>query len=509
MKRLMLLCSLGVALNAHTATAQVTTGVKAKLTYPVTKKMSNPLFVDFPSPMYGVDSIGHFYAADPSAHVWTIDGKERLYVYASHDMEPARGCDRMDRYHIFSTDDMEHWTDHGEILSADDVRRIDGWGIEGFMWAPDCAYNPANKTYYFYFPHPDYAADGKTHIWRVGVATSQYPDRDFKLQGYIAGTPSRIDPCVFVDDDGQPYLYVGGGGGHQGFGGKLRRDDWTRLDGEMVEMTGLGDFHEATWVHKYKGKYYLSHSDNNNHRDGNQMKYAIGDSPLGPWKDMGIYMHPTGVETNHGSIVKFKGKWYAFYHTGNYSGRGNLRSVCVDEIEYNADGSLQIVRNWGQPYKGKGTLVAPVADWQTIEAEHYNKGGYHYAYFKHQNARAGNNPKYRAADRLMEISTDQGVTYLDRMQEGEWARYTVRVSQAGRYDIDCLVAPADGREARFHICANGHNRTGEVKVSGGATGWQTVHLKDVELAEGEQYLDLRIDGGALNVDKMMIRQAGH
>lgn len=91
--------------------------------------------------------ITHMYTADPSAHVWQ-DG--RLYVYASHDIDPPRGCDLMDQYHVFSTDDMVHWTDHGEILNSSQVE----WGREagGFMWAPDCAYK--DGTYYFYFPHP-------------------------------------------------------------------------------------------------------------------------------------------------------------------------------------------------------------------------------------------------------------------------------------------------------------------------------------------------------------------
>ena len=72
--------------------------------------------------------IRHIYTADPSAHVWA-DG--RLYVYASHDIAPARGCDLMDQYHVFSTDDMVHWTDHGEILRASQVP----WGRKegGFM----------------------------------------------------------------------------------------------------------------------------------------------------------------------------------------------------------------------------------------------------------------------------------------------------------------------------------------------------------------------------------------
>ena len=141
--------------------------------------------------------IRHLYTADPSAHVWA-DG--RLYVYASHDIDPPRGCDLMDQYHVFSTDDMVHWTDHGEILRASQVP----WGRKegGFMWAPDCAYK--DGTYYFYFPHPSgtYTNDS----WKIGVATSKEPAANFTVQGYIEGLDPIIDPCVFVDDDGQAYI---------------------------------------------------------------------------------------------------------------------------------------------------------------------------------------------------------------------------------------------------------------------------------------------------------------
>lgn len=150
--------------------------------------------------------VTHIFTADPSAHVWK-DG--RLYVYPSHDVDPPRGCDLMDRYHVFSTDDMVNWTDHGEILNSSQVP----WGRSegGFMWAPDCAYK--NGTYYFYFPHP--SGTDWNNTWKVGIATSKYPAKDFKVQGYIEGLGdafAMIDPCVFVDDDGQAYFYYGGGG---------------------------------------------------------------------------------------------------------------------------------------------------------------------------------------------------------------------------------------------------------------------------------------------------------
>lgn len=307
--------------------------------YPVTKVMSNPLFVGFDSPMYNSWIKGPLYTADASGHVWNIDGKEVLYVYASHDMEPAKGCDRMDRYHVFSTEDMVNWTDHGEIMNAATVRKHAGWGCEGFMWAPDCVYNPLNKTYYFYFPHPTSTANWNS-TWRVGVATSKYPDKEFRVVGYVEGMPSEIDPCVFVDDDGQPYIYNGGGG--KCYGGKLRKDDWTKLEGTVKPMTGLNDFHEAAWVHKRNGIYYLSYADNN--PGANRLNYATGNSPLGPWTYQGIYLQPTSCDTSHGSIVEYKGQWYAFYHTSDFSGEGNLRSVCVDKLYYNSDGSIQVVK---------------------------------------------------------------------------------------------------------------------------------------------------------------------
>lgn len=279
--------------------------------------------------------ITHMFTADASAHVWD-DG--RLYVYASHDVNPPRGCDLMDRYHVFSTDDMINWKDHGEILNSSQVP----WGRKegGFMWAPDCAYK--NGTYYYYFPHP--SGTDWNHTWKIGVATSKYPDREFKVQGYIEGlgdTFAMIDPCVYVDEDGQAYFYFGGGG--RCMGAKLK-ENMMELAEPLRLMEGLADFHEATWIHKYKGTYYLSYSDNHQ-PGGNRMNYATADSPLGPWKYRGVYMEGTGIETNHGSIVEYKGQWYAFYHNGALSGgKGNLRSICVDKLYYNEDGTIRMVR---------------------------------------------------------------------------------------------------------------------------------------------------------------------
>ena len=150
-----------------------------------------------------------------------------------------------------------------------------------------------------------------------------------------------IDPCVFVDDDGQAYFYYGGGG--RCIGARLK-DNMVELAEKPRKMEGLSDFHEAAWVHKRNGIYYLSYSDNVPHPNGNRMHYATSASPLGPWTYRGVILEATGSGTSHGSIVEYKGEWYLFYHDCSISGRGNLRSICVDKLYYNPDGSIQLVK---------------------------------------------------------------------------------------------------------------------------------------------------------------------
>lgn len=438
----------------------------------------NPLFVNFASEMYQNSFTGTLYTADPSAHVWA-DG--RLYVYASHDMEPTQGCDRMDRYHVFSTADMKNWTDHGEIMNSATVKAHVGMGIDGFMWAPDCAYNKEDQLYYFYFPHKI-----DTDTWRIFVATSKEPAAKFWVKGVIEGIPSTIDPCVFVDDDEQPYIYTSGAG--KGcWGAKLRKDDWTKLDGVMSPLTGFTDFHEAPWVHKYKGKYYLSHSDNHaSSQGGNRMQYSVSNNPLGPFTPCGVYMYPHGEETAHGSIVEYKGKWYTFYHTANYSGRGALRSVCVDPIEYDQNDRLKVVQNWGQPYEGKAPEV-DLSETLVLEAEHYNRGGEHYGY--HKNPSEGD----------IQVGTGNGITYLKSMKSGEWMRYSINVKQTGSYAITCRMRQQRSG-GKFRIAINGVYKTNEIKLNGSGSTWNEVFIYPVELQKGEQYIDLRIKGGELDID---------
>jgi arabinoxylan arabinofuranohydrolase len=114
------------------------------------------------------------------------------------------------------------------------------------------------------------------------------------------------------------------------------------IDGDIQPMQGLVDFHEASWVHKRDGVYYLSYADNHDvSGKHNQMRYAVSKNPLGPWTYKSIYMDPTDSFTDHGSIVEFKGQWYAFYHNSSISHNDWLRSICVDTLGYNTDGTIK------------------------------------------------------------------------------------------------------------------------------------------------------------------------
>lgn len=274
--------------------------------------------------------VSHMFTADPSAHVWE-DG--RLYVYPSTDVAPASGYKTMDGYHVFSTDDMITWKDHGEILNSSQVE----WGRKegGFMWAPDCAYK--NGTYFYYFPHPsgtDFQA-----TWKIGVATSKKPASDFKVQGYIKGLESLIDPCVFVDDDGQAYLYHGGPDVAHGY--KLK-ENMMEIEGERHIIEGLEGFREGLFIFKRKGIYYAMYPDGT--KGANQMRYGMSDNPFGPFKFKDVFLGSTDVITTHGSAVEYKGQWYIFYHNGNLSGGiGPNRSVCFDLMTFNDDGTINMV----------------------------------------------------------------------------------------------------------------------------------------------------------------------
>jgi hypothetical protein len=447
------------------------------------------------------------YTADPSAHVWA-DG--RLYVYPSHDISPPRGCDLMDKYHVYSTGDMVNWTDHGQILEASDVP----WGnplvTDGkpasFMWAPDCAYK--NGKYYFYFPHPSDNPWGSN--WKIGVAVSDKPASDFTvLDEPLKGLPDNgmIDPCVFIDDDGQAYFYYGGGGVCRG--GKLK-ENMTEIEGELQQMRGLLNFHEGAWVHKKGDYYYLSYPGNNSNLKNyvagqDQLLYAIADNPLGPWDYKGPYLGPTGCDTSHGSIVEYNDQWYAFYHSVALSGTGLLRSICVDPLYYEDDGvrikMVKQTKDCGSPYDGISGKAPG-----TVEAEDFNEGKQGIAYFdKTQMNIAGEYRPREWVDIDYYYATD--AYYITQTEKGEYTNYTIDVSETGWYEIDCLAASAGSKEGEFYLQFDGETKTNTLTIPlNGALNFQAVTTR-VFLTQGEQNMTF-YPLSNLNIDKFVFNYQG-
>jgi hypothetical protein len=446
------------------------------------------------------------YTADPSAHLWA-DG--RLYVYPSHDIEPPSGCDRMDKYHVYSTNDMIHWTDHGQILEASqvpwDVPVTNASSNATFMWAPDCAYK--NGKYYFYFPHPEGPTWNDT--WRIGVAVSDYPASDFTIlpepmnttvswleNGQTVTAPGLIDPCVFIDDDGRAYFYMGGG--NRCFGGRLK-ENMIEIEGELQAMTGLTGFHEGAWIFKRNGIYYLTYADNNG--GGNQLRYATSSNPLGPWSHKGVYLTPTTSDTSHGSVVEYNGQWWALYHTADLSGTGLLRSICVDSLFFNSDGTIQIVKqtkDQGTPYKG----VLPTVP-GNIEAEDYNDGGKGIAYW---DATEGNASLEYRLNEDVDIARykQKNMYYVTSMASNEYINYSFNVLHDDIYTINFLIGtPQSGQMQKFYLEFD-YTKTSNPKRYDVAytplSALGTVSVPNVSLTKGVHTMRF-IPQGNMNFDK--------
>jgi len=282
------------------------------------------------------------YAADPSAHVFG----DRLYVYPSHDRTDAKEFDMTD-YHVYSTDDLKNWTDHGSVLDVKDVP----WG-KSHMWAPDAAFR--DGTYYLCFcPRPsETSTDGKKIPRPIGMATSKSPTGPFVSAPKPIADVGGIDPSIFIDDDGQAYIsWAGTGKGPQI--AKLK-SDLMELDGEPRQITGLERFFEGPWIFKRQGFYYLTYPavmEGGSGRGGNGQwwDYATAKSPMGPYTYRGNFSRTEPGDGNiHGSQVEWNGKWYHIYHDFSQSvGRekhGFKRTIHIDEMTFGPDGSIESLK---------------------------------------------------------------------------------------------------------------------------------------------------------------------
>jgi arabinoxylan arabinofuranohydrolase len=351
------------------------------------KKNSNTKPYPFGNPV-----IKHMYTADASPHVMP-DG--RMWMVTSVDSEEGGGYPTMHKYHTFSSTDMVTWQDHGEIFNIDDVMPRDVKKQDWALWAPDMIYR--NGKYYLYYPiwihHTDSVRpngkEGRVVTSYIGVAVSDAPDKRFKvLKSKIEGT-SGIDPAVFADDDGSVYLLWG----HQKMA-KLK-DNMMELETKPVDLNlGTERFMEAIWMHKRNGRYYISYhtkygnkidkeNPDDSNRDKSEIAYSYADNINGPYQYGGTVNYELGVhvndgpklpgknyvpwrltQSNHVGIAEFHGQDYLFYHTSALSswrqdefknmGTWTQRSVCIDKLYYNPDGTIVPVQ---QTISGVGKVA--------------------------------------------------------------------------------------------------------------------------------------------------------
>lgn len=292
------------------------------------------VFLGFSQFLFGQNPIvpPGMYIADPSAHVWK-DGK--IYVYGSRDENPAYYCSW--KHHVLYSSDLKHWDVAFDAFSSKGENDQVPYSNE-ILYAPDCQYR--NGTYFLYYC---LATNKKTE----GVATSASPTGPF-MNGkniYLKGI-DQIDPCVFIDDDGQGY-YIWGQ-----MSAKIARlkpnmteiDTSTIVDGLVTEKEHF--FHEGGYMIKRNGIYYFIYAHMGRANRPTCIGYAMAKSPMGPFKYGGVIIDndhcDPAVWNNHGSVVEMNGKWYVFYHRSTHNSY-TMRKACVEPITFNADGTINEV----------------------------------------------------------------------------------------------------------------------------------------------------------------------
>jgi len=275
------------------------------------------------------------FTADPAPMVYS----NTVYLYTSHDENDASGFHMLD-WKCYTTTDMVNWTDHGSIASL----KIFQWARQdNDAWAPQCI--ERDGKFYIYCPVSQTRGG-----MAIGVAVSDSPFGPFTDplgKPLVAGS---YDPTVFIDDDGQAYLYWGGNG--PCYYVKLNKD-MISVSGDThvasIDFTGTpreASYTEGPWFWREKDHYYLAWASR---CCPEGIGYGMSDSPTGPWKCKGTIMDPNNLSSgNHPGILDYKGKSYVFGF--NYALNWELtdvhrerRSVCVMEMHYNPDGTIQKV----------------------------------------------------------------------------------------------------------------------------------------------------------------------
>lgn len=318
------------------------------------------------------------YTADPAPMLH--DG--RVYVFTGHDEDSATNYDMRD-WRLFSSEDMVNWQHHGVPMS-----------LSTFSWASANAWAgqaiDRNGKFYYYAPVRNNATGGMA----IGVGISDHITGPFQD---AIGSPlvenGQIDPSVFIDDDGQAYMYWG----NPDLWYVKLNEDMVSYNGEptKVELTTAGfgvregnsgrptAFEEGPWIYKRGGIYYLVYAANCCAED---IRYSTGTSATGPWTYGGIIMPSQGGSfTNHPGLIDFNGTSYFFYHNGALpGGNGFDRSVSVESFTYSSDGSFPTIQMSIDGPSQVGSLdpysrqEAETMAWASgVETEVSSEGGIH------------------------------------------------------------------------------------------------------------------------------------
>lgn len=287
------------------------------------------------------------YTADPATLVH--DGK--VYLYVGHDQAAHdRHFYDLREWLVFSSENLVDWNSYPVPLSVKDFK----WAKE-HAWAAHVV-EKGGKFYWYVTVYHDETHPG----FAIGVAVSDKPEGPFKdargsalITNDMTQAPFQrkdpesgemvdmdwddIDPAVYIDDDGEAYIF---------WGNTTCR--YAKLKDNMIDLEGpihtidLPGFTEAPWVHKKGDWYYLTYA----YEFPEKTAYAMSRSITGPWEFKGILNELAGnCNTNHQAILQYKGRDYFVYHNGGVKPDGGSfrRSVCIDELNYNEDGTLQRV----------------------------------------------------------------------------------------------------------------------------------------------------------------------
>lgn len=278
------------------------------------------------------------YTADPAPMVYN----DTMYIYTSHDLDGSTYFTMPD-WKCYSSTDMQNWTDHGTVLSYTDF----SWAEENTAWAAQCI--ERNGKFYLYVTLVPAATGGRA----IGVAVADHPAGPFKdaLGKPLCGPNwDYIDPTVFIDDDGQAYLYFG----NPTLNYVKLNEDMISYSGQVnqIEMTTTafgtrpdGDerhqtlYEEGPWLYKRGELYYMVYAASGIPEN---ICYSTSPTPTGPWTFRGVIMPSGGGSfTNHCGIVDYRGKSYFAYHNGKLPGGGGFtRSVAIEEFTYHPDGTI-------------------------------------------------------------------------------------------------------------------------------------------------------------------------